>query len=129
MAMADETRSDRAGSSRREVLRQAGRLLLAPAALLIAGKVEAAPGLPAQGVLVFRLRPCPPGVGVRRCSCNACVQHAMNKYFATPAAADSHRAHKYCNCVIVPEVVAPAQFQQMFLPGTRQARQVFDRRW
>jgi hypothetical protein len=107
------------------VLRKAGQLLLAPAALLIAGKVEAAP----KGVIVFRLRPCPPSVGVRRCSCNACVRHAMNKYFATPVAADSHRAHKHCNCVIVPELVTAAQYQQMFLPGTRLARQVFDRRW
>jgi hypothetical protein len=127
--MADERRPERAGRSRREVLRQAGQLLLAPASLLIAGKAEASPAAPPQGVIVFRLRPCPPSVGVRRCSCNACVQHAMNKFFATPWAADSHRAHKHCNCVIVPEVVAVAQFQQMFLPGTRLARQVFDRRW
>jgi hypothetical protein len=127
--MADEKRSDQAGISRRDVLRQAGQLLLVPAALLIAGKVEAGTGQPPKGVTVFRLRPCPPGVGVRRCSCNACVQHAMNKYFATPSAADGHRAHKHCNCVIVPEVIAPAQFQQMFLLGTRQARLVFDRRW
>jgi hypothetical protein len=127
--MADEKRSDQAGISRRDVLRQAGRLLLAPAALLIAGKVEAGTLVPTKGVTVFRLRPCPPGVGVRRCSCNACVQHASNKYFATQSAADAHRAHKHCNCVIVPEVIAPAQFQQMFRLGTRQARLVFDRRW
>jgi hypothetical protein len=127
--MAEETRSDGPGICRREVLRQAGKLLLAPAALLIAGKVEAGTLPPPRGVTVFRLRPCPPGVGVRRCSCNACVQHAMNKYFATLSAADSHRAHKHCNCVIVPEMVTPAQYQQMFLLGTRQARQVFDRRW
>jgi hypothetical protein len=126
--MADERRSNGTGSSRREVLRRAGQLLLAPAAMLIAGRVEAAPGVP-QGVIVFRLRPCPPSAGVRRCSCNACVQHAKNKYFATPLAADSHRAHKHCNCVIVPELVSAAQFRQMFLPGTRLARQVFDQRW
>src|SRR5262249_22115725 len=121
--MADEERSDQPGVSRREVLRPAGKLLLAPATLLIAGTVEAAPRMPPQGVPVFRLRPYPPSVGARRCSCNACVQHAMNKYFASPAAADSHQAHKHCNCVIVPEVVTVAQFQQMFLPGTQFTRQ------
>jgi len=31
--------------------------------------------------------------------------------------------------VIVREVVPLGQFQQMFLPGTRQARVMFDRRW
>jgi hypothetical protein len=123
--MAEEKRLNGAGSSRREVLRRAGQLLLAPAALLMAGKVEAAP----QGILVYRLRTCAGGVGLRRCSCNACAQHAKHKYFATPAAADRHRAHKHCNCVIVSEMVPVAQYLQMFLPGTRLARQVFDRRW
>jgi hypothetical protein len=31
--------------------------------------------------------------------------------------------------VIVPELIALADFQQMFLPGTRLARRVFDLRW
>jgi hypothetical protein len=123
--MANERRPNGAGSSRREVLRRAGQLLLAPVTLLLAGKVEAAP----QGVIVFRLRTCADGVGRRRCSCHACEKHAKNKYFVTPAAADSHRAHKHCNCVIVSETVSVAQYQQMFLPGTRLFRQVFDRRW
>ena len=128
--MAKEKRSDRAGIGRREALRRVGQLLLAPIALLIAGKVEAAPRVSAPGVPVFRLRPCPSSGGVRRCSsCKACVNHATNKYFATPAAADRHRAHRHCNCVIVREVVPLGQFQQMFLPGTRQARVMFDRRW
>jgi hypothetical protein len=128
-AMADDRGSERAGISRREALRRVGQVLLAPAALLLGRIAEAAPGLPPKGVTVFRLRPCPPSVGVRRCSCNACVQHAQNKFFATQAAADSHRAHKHCNCVIVSEVITPLQFQLMFRPGTRLARQVFDRRW
>jgi hypothetical protein len=115
--------------NRRELLRRAGRAVLAPAALLIVGNAGAAPLLPPNGVTVFRLRPCPPGVGIRRCSCNACVQHAKNKFFTSQAAADSHRAHKHCNCVIVPQVIPLAQFQQMFLPGTRLARREFDLRW
>jgi hypothetical protein len=133
--MVDERRSDRAGISRRELLRQAGRVLLAPAALLIAGQAGAASGPPPpkpplDRVTVFRLRTCPPGQAVRKgCSCNACLQHAQNKVFASQQAADLHRAHKHCNCVIVPEVIRVAEFRQMFLPGTAFARQVFDRRW
>jgi hypothetical protein len=122
--------------NRRELLRRAGQVILAPAALWIAGAAEGAPKpppkppLPQDRVTVFRLRPCPPGqVAFRGCSCNACVQHAKNKYFASKVAADLHRAHKHCNCVIVPEVVRVAEFRQMFLPGTAFAREVFDRRW
>lgn len=123
--MAEEKRLERVGIGRRAVLRKAGQLLLAPAAILIAGTVEAAP----QGVIVYRLRTCGDGVGRRRCSCNACEKHAQNKYFATPMAAHLNRAHKHCNCAIVQEVVAPGQFRKMFLPGTGQVRLVFDRRW
>jgi hypothetical protein len=34
-------------------------------------------------------------------ACNACVNHAKNKRFATRRAADTHRAHKHCNCRVV----------------------------
>ena len=34
-------------------------------------------------------------------ACNACVRHARNKRFATRRAADTHRAHKHCNCKVV----------------------------
>jgi hypothetical protein len=34
-------------------------------------------------------------------ACNACINHAKNKRFATERAANRHRAHKHCNCRVV----------------------------
>jgi hypothetical protein len=34
-------------------------------------------------------------------ACNACINHAKNKRFATEQAAHKHRAHKHCNCRVV----------------------------
>ena len=46
--------------------------------------------------------PCKKHPKGRGCSaCNACVNHAKNKRFATRQAANTHRAHKHCNCKVV----------------------------
>jgi hypothetical protein len=46
--------------------------------------------------------PCQKHPRGKGCSaCNACIKHAQNKRFATRHAANTHRAHKHCNCRIV----------------------------
>jgi hypothetical protein len=46
--------------------------------------------------------PCKAHPRGKGCSaCNACINHAKNKRFATERAANRHRAHKHCNCRVV----------------------------
>jgi hypothetical protein len=46
--------------------------------------------------------PCKKHPHGKGCSaCNACIAHAKHKRFATRHAADTHRAHKHCNCRVV----------------------------
>jgi hypothetical protein len=46
--------------------------------------------------------PCKTHPRGKGCSaCNACINHAKNKRFATEQAANRHRAHRHCNCQVV----------------------------
>jgi hypothetical protein len=92
--------------SRRSVVTRGSALLAAIAGLgsLVAPGWAKKPQLKTRNV--WRLDPhygkCqkhPHGPG---CSaCTACVNHAKSKRFATRRAADTHRAHKHCNCRVV----------------------------
>ncbi len=50
--------------------------------------------------------------------CNACLNHASNKLFATLADAEAGRAHPNCRCVAVAGMsVSQFQFDQLFAAG------------
>ncbi|HKP89835.1 MAG TPA: hypothetical protein VJT75_07635 [Thermoleophilaceae bacterium] len=59
-------------------------------------------------------------------ACNACVNHAKNKRFATRHAADTHRAHKHCNCKVVKGgKISRSAYNDLFgKPGALHARQI-----
>jgi hypothetical protein len=56
--------------------------------------------------------------------CNACRNHDMNRFHRTIRAADGNRAHKGCNCAIVPHRIPVATYNKYF-----QHRDVYDLRW
>ena len=92
--------------SRRSVVARGGALFAAVAALGSLVTPGWAKGRRVKSRTVWRLDalygPCrvhPRGKG---CSaCNACINHAKNKRFATERAANKHRAHRHCNCRVV----------------------------
>lgn len=58
-------------------------------------------------------------------ACNACKGHAAHRFFRTRAVADANRAHKGCNCAIVPHPLPMGTWNQYFTPD----RDVWDDRW
>lgn len=73
-----------------------------------------------------------PGVGgyASGCAgCHACRQHALNRIFATKAAATDGRAHAGCNCRVVRASLPAATFEKLFGPADKPTRDVVDRRW
>lgn len=48
------------------------------------------------------------------CKCNACVNHAKNKVFATSEAAEAGRAHKNCNCQLRAVQINPDGYKKLF---------------
>ena len=61
--------------------------------------------------------------------CHACRQHALNRIFATRAAAIGGRAHAGCNCRVVRTSLPTATFEKLFGPAGKPTRDVADRRW
>lgn len=57
--------------------------------------------------------------------CNACKGHAANRFYRTPRAADRDRAHKGCNCAVVPHPLPAGTYNRLFSGK----RDVWDRRW
>jgi hypothetical protein len=117
--------------SRRSVVTRGSALLAAIAGLsnLVAPGWAKKPHLKTRNV--WRLDPfygkCqqhPHGPG---CSaCNACINHAKNKRFATRHAADTHRAHKHCNCRVVKggKISRSAYIDLFGKPGNLHARTI-----
>jgi hypothetical protein len=60
---------------------------------------------------------------VRR-PCNACVQHAKNRYYSSREAALADPAHAGCNCEVTGQVIPDAQLASMFKGN----KTVFDQR-
>jgi hypothetical protein len=63
----------------------------------------------------------------RGCSaCKACVNHAKHKRFATRKAANTHRAHKHCNCRVVKggKISRSAYVDLFGKPGKLHARSI-----
>jgi hypothetical protein len=69
----------------------------------------------AAGLVVYRLSPGgeaadrPGATGCR--SCRACRRHGANKLFASAAAADAHRAHPGCRCLVVADRLPAATWR------------------
>ncbi len=60
----------------------------------------------------------------------ACARHAANKLFASPEAADQHRAHPGCNCQVVKGGDLPeSTWVELFGSPASVARVAVDRRW
>jgi len=56
--------------------------------------------------------------------CNACVQHAKNRYYSTPEAALADPAHPGCNCSVTGQVIPDSERASMF----KSNQTVFDKR-
>ena len=52
------------------------------------------------------------------CKCNACVQHATNKVFATREAAEASRAHTNCVCQVRAVQINPDGYEKLFQGNT-----------
>jgi hypothetical protein len=62
-------------------------------------------------------------------ACRACKHHAKNKRFATPRAANHHRAHKGCNCkVVFATWISYASYLRLFGKPGNLRRRVIDLR-
>jgi hypothetical protein len=61
--------------------------------------------------------------------CRACRRHALNRIFATHAAAAGGRAHAGCDCKVVRSSMSEATFVRLFGPVEEPTREVVDRRW
>jgi hypothetical protein len=71
--------------------------------------------------------PCNKHPNGKGCSaCTACVNHAKNKRFATRHAANTHRAHKHCNCKVVKGgKISRSAYNDLFgKPGNLHAKQI-----
>ena len=72
-----------------------------------------------------------PDGGHEGCGCSACAAcrvHALNKIFASPADADSGRAHPHCKCAVTQLSSVEAHVHEaLFVSGVR--RNSVDRRW
>jgi hypothetical protein len=55
--------------------------------------------------------------GRTHCQCNACVQHARNKVFASQADAEDGRAHAHCGCRPRAVQIDATKFSSLFPDG------------
>lgn len=72
------------------------------------------------------------GAGAYRAGCTgctACRNHALNRIFATKAAAVGGRAHAGCSCSVVRSSLAEADFIAIFGSVAKPTRTTYDRRW
>ena len=95
---------------------------LAGAGAFLAMGIERAGSAPTGHSLAWRLDshwgyPAGPR-GLSHCQCNACVNHATNKVFASQAAADGERAHAGCRCQTRAVQVKPEGYAALFPDGT-----------
>jgi|GEM_PF-2918485 hypothetical protein len=94
----------------------------------LAGPAASSAASAADTSTVYRLNPdwgsgapgCVPNRGQSTCGgCSACVNHGANKLFATPAAADTGRAHAGCKCrVEAAWSISTADYGALFAGGT-----------
>lgn len=81
---------------------------------------------------VWRLDPSAAcGPGAHGCStCAACRAHAANKLFASAAAADANRAHRYCKCVVAAyATTTQAVYDDLFVNGGARPSVDLRRQW
>jgi hypothetical protein len=109
------------GISRREVLARGVVVLGALAPFAAPAAARAAKRRSSK--VVYRLR------ATSRCTCVACQRHAVNKLFATRAAADRGRAHPGCQCEVVRGARLPrSQWNRLFGASSRLKYASVDRR-
>ena len=113
--MANERRMDR-----RRFLRNAGA---AGIGVAMVAPLSSAGAAGARKVTVFRLST----RGVDACS--ACKGHGANRYFRTRKVANRRRAHKGCNCQILPQKISKQQWNAFFLKKDGSLRNQWDIRW
>ena len=111
--------SDESRPSRRVVLRS----IAAVAAATVSGtalahggppgiKFRPIPSFKLEQVVVYRLR-------TRKTrACSACRLHHQRTIFRSHGIANAKRAHKGCNCPIIPQAISKRLFRKLFPPGS-----------